>query len=530
MSALTRFDGRRQTLAYLDQTTSALPYHLLSRPRVLVLGAGTGADVLQAHYHDASAIDAVELNPQVVELLRGRYAAYSGGLYTRIARVHVAEARGFVAASNEHYDLIEVALLDSFSASSAGQYALSENYLYTVEALQDALRHLQPGGLLAITRWVTLPPRGAFKLLAAAALALQRSGVAEPASSLALVHGWQTSTLLVRNGAFDEADIAAIKAFCDRRSFDLAFYRGMPPREANRFNLVAPPTLYKGAQALLGADREAFQRSYKFAIEPATDDRPHFFHFFKWRTFAELFALKDQGGLPLIEWGYPVLVATLAQAVVASVLLIALPAAWGVRRDRQAGAGPTAGALRRRVAVYFVAIGLGFMFLEIAFIQKFVLFLSHPLYAVAVVLCAFLVFAGIGSRLSRRVADGPGPMRRRPLAAIVLGIGLFALLCLAVQPWLVRHAIALPDVARIAIAMALIAPMALCMGMPFPIGLAATEAADARLVPWAWAVNGCASVTGAVLATLLAIHLGFTLVVVLALLLYGVAAAVRPGT
>jgi SAM-dependent methyltransferase len=529
LSALTRFDGRRESLAYLDQTTSALPYHLLSRPRVLVLGAGAGADVLQAHYHGASTIDAVELNPQVVELVRGRFADYSGGLYTRIAKVHVAEARGFVAASADRYDLIHVALLDSFSATSAGLYALSENYLYTVEALQDALRHLRPGGLLAITRWITLPPRGTFKLFAAAALALQRSGVAEPATRLVLVHGWQTSTLLVRNGGFDAADIQVVKAFCAERSFDLAFYRGMPPQEANRFNAVAPPTLHEGAQALLGAQRDAFLRSYKFRIEPATDDRPHFFHFFKWRTFTELFALKDQGGLPLIEWGYPVLVATLGQAVAASVLLIALPAAWGVHRDRQAVAGPAAGALRRRVFVYFVAIGFGFMFVEIAFIQKFVLFLSHPLYAVAVVLCAFLVFAGIGSRLSRRLAHGPGPLRRRPMAAIVLAIGLFALLCLAVQPWLVRHAMGLADAVRIGIAMALIAPMALCMGMPFPIGLAATEAADARLVPWAWAVNGCASVIGAVLATLLAIHLGFTLVVVLALVLYGVAAVVRPG-
>lgn len=529
LSALTRFDGQRESLAYLDQMTSALPYHLIARPHVLVLGAGAGADVLQAHYHGASAIDAVELNPQIVDLVRDRYADYSGGLYTRIAKVHVAEARGFVAASSQRYDLINVALLDSFSATSAGLHALAENYLYTVEALQDALRHLQPGGLLAITRWVTLPPRGALKLFAAAVIALERSGVADPALQLALVRGWQTSTLLVRNGTFGAADIEAIKAFCAERSFDVAFYPGMPPQEANRLNVVAPPTLYDGALALLGAGRDEFQSSYKFQIEPATDDKPHFFHFFKWRALSELLALKDQGGLPLIEWGYPVLVATLAQAVVASVLLIALPAAWGLRRAARAGERAPAGVVRRRVLVYFVAIGFGFMFIEIAFIQKFVLFLSHPLYAVAVVLCAFLVFAGVGSRLSRRLPKRAGPVLRQPLSAVVLAIGLLALLCLAVQPWLVQHAIALPDAARIPIAIALIAPLALFMGMPFPLGLAETEAADARLVPWAWAVNGCASVIGAVLATLLAIHVGFTFVIAIALALYAVAATARPG-
>ena len=538
LSALTRFDGRRDSLAHLDQMTSALPYHLLRHPRVLVLGAGAGADVLQAHYHGAAQIDAVELNPQVVDLVRHRFADYAGGIYSGgvdagglhsgPVRVHVAEARGFVAASAERYDLIQVALLDSFSASSAGLYALSENYLYTVEALQDDLRHLAPAGLLAITRWVTLPPRDALKLFGAAVVALQRSGVADPASRLALVRSWQTSTLLVKNGAFDRQDIAAIKAFCAERSFDVAFYPGMRPEEANRYNVVDRPDLFDGATALLGPGREEFLQNYKFHIAPASDDQPHFFHFFKWRSLPELLSLKEQGGLPLLEWGYPVLVATLAQAALASLLLIAAPAAWvtwvGAGRSNRL---PLAGS-RGRVIVYFMAIGFAFMFIEIAFIQKFVLFLSHPLYAVAVVLFAFLLFAGIGSAVSKRLHDGAAPKLRYPVAAVVLAICLSAALCLALLPWLFQHAVALPDAVRIAISAALIAPLAFFMGMPFPLGLARVEAADARLIPWAWGINGCASVTGAVLATLLAIHIGFTAVVVAALVLYGAAAAARP--
>ncbi|MFC5519645.1 SAM-dependent methyltransferase [Polaromonas jejuensis] len=527
LNALTRFDGRQGSLVHLDQISSALPYHLLRHPRVLVLGAGAGADVLQAHYHDARQIDAVELNPQVVDLVARRFADYAGGLYSGIARVHVAEARGFVAASAERYDLIQVALLDSFSASSAGLYALSENYLYTVEALQDDLRHLQPGGLLAITRWVTLPPRDALKLFAAAVVALEQSGVADPGSRLALVRSWKTSTLLVKNGAFDGADIAAIKAFCVARSFDLAFYPGMRPEEANRYNVVEPPDLFDGAAALLGPGREEFLQGYKFHIAPATDDKPHFFHFFKWRSLPELWSLKGQGGLPLLEWGYPVLVATLVQAAIASLLLIGLPLAWvtwvGARQNnRMPLAGP-----RGRILVYFLAIGFGFMFIEIAFIQKFVLFLSHPLYAVAVVLFAFLLFAGIGSRVSGRLAEGARAMRY-PVAAVAGAICLSAALCLVLLSWLFQHPMGLPDAARILISAALIAPLAFFMGMPFPLGLAKVEATDARLIPWAWGINGCASVTGAVLATLLAIHIGFTAVVVAALVLYGVAAAARP--
>ena len=538
LSALTRFDGRRESLAYLDQMTSALPYHLLRHPRVLVLGAGAGADVLQAHYHGAAQIDAVELNPQVVDLVRRRFANYAGGIYSGdiasggtssgTARVHVAEARGFVAASAQRHDLIQVALLDSFSASSAGLYALSENYLYTVEAVQDALRHLEPGGLLAITRWVTLPPRDALKVFAAAVVALQRSGVADPASRIALVRSWQTSTLLVRNGAFEAQDVAAIKAFCGERSFDVAFYPGMQPEEANRYNVVEHPDLFDGATALLGPGRDEFLRNYKFDVAAATDDKPHFFHFFKWRSLPELLSLKEQGGLPLLEWGYPVLVATLAQAVFASLLLIVVPAAWVTRRGAGQNKRVPVAKSRRRVLAYFMAIGFAFMFIEIAFIQKFVLFLSHPLYAVAVVLFSFLLFAGIGSTVSRRLSGGAGPNLGHPVTMVVLAICLSAALCLTLLPWLFQHAMGLPDVARVVISAALIAPLAFFMGMPFPLGLARVEASDARLVPWAWGINGCASVTGAVLATLLAIHVGFTAVVVAALVLYGAAAATRP--
>jgi hypothetical protein len=536
ISALTRFDGRRESLAYLGQMTSALPYHLLRQPSVLVLGAGAGADVLQAHYHGARQIDAVELNPQIVDLVRRRFADYAGGIYSGgtgsamsgIVRVHVAEARGFVAASTQRYELIHVALLDSFSASSAGLYALSENYLYTVQALQDDLRHLERGGLLAITRWISLPPRDALKLFAAAVVALERSGVADPASRLVLVRSWQTSTLLVKNGAFSSEDIVAIKAFCSERSFDVAFYPGMKAHEANHFNVVAPPDLFDGATALLGPGRDEFLQSYKFDIAPATDDKPHFFHFFKWRSAPELLSLKEQGGLPLLEWGYPMLVATLAQAVLASLLLIAAPVAWVTWLDaRRRRSGPRAGS-PGRVLVYFAAIGFAFMFIEIAFIQKFVLFLSHPLYAVAVVLFAFLLFAGIGCAASKRWHDSSASVLRYAEAVVVGAIALAAALCLGLLPWLFQHAVALPDFLKIVISAALIAPLAFFMGMPFPMGLARAEAGDARLVPWAWAVNGCASVTGAVLATLLAIHIGFTDVVVAALVLYAVAATSRP--
>jgi hypothetical protein len=522
-SALTRYNGHTEPLEYLDYLTSALPYQLLDRPRVLVLGAGAGADVLQALYHRASAIDAVELNPQVLDLVEHQFADYSGRPYSApTVRVHIGEARGFVAGHGDRYDLIQVALLDAFGASSAGLHALSESYLYTVEALDEYVGHLDTGGLLAITRWVNLPPRDVLKLFATAVLTLERRGVARPAQQLALIRGWNTATLVVKNGAFTPADIAALKDFCRARSFDMAYYPGIGAAETNRYNVLPQPYFHDGAVALLGPERRAFFDRYKFDIVPATDDQPYFFHFFKWRTLPELLSLKEQGGLPLLEWGYPVLVATLIQAVVASLALILLPL-W--IRARGAGERDKAEWSRLRVAAYFSAIGFAFMFIEIAFIQKFLLFLSHPLYAVAVVLCAFLIFAGLGSRYSGRSAADGGASFAWPVAWPIVGIAVLASLYLIVLAALLRHLMPLPDGFKIMISIGLIGPLAFAMGMPFPLGLARIAGHSRPLVPWAWGINACASVVAAIVATLLAIHVGFSAVVLVAVLLYALAAA-----
>lgn len=523
LSALIRFDGRLESLNYLDYLTSALPYHLARKPHVLVLGAGAGGDVLQALYHRAARVDAVELNPKVVDLVERQFAGFSGRPYSQPGvSLHIGEARGFVAAGRERYDIIQVALLDSFGASSAGLHALSESFLYTVEAMQRFMAHLAPDGVLSITRWVNLPPRDTLKLFATAVVALERDGVRDPAARIVLIRSWKTATLVVKNGEVTTEDIARLREFCRLRGFDLVWYPGMHPEEADRYNRLDRPYFHEGAVALLGPQRDNFIERYKFDIAPATDDRPYFFNFFRWKTLPELLRLKDRGGLPLLEWGYPLVVATFAQALLVSAVLILLPLVWSHRakpEDRRAG--------RLRTAAYFAALGTGFMFVEIAFIQKFVLFLSHPLYAVAVVLFAFLLSAGLGSMASQRVAR----LVRGELAPIALPVIAIVLLIagyLLALPGMFETLIGLPDAVRIALTVLLILPLGMCMGMPFPLGLQALSAQAPQLVPWAWGINACTSVTGAVLATLLAIHLGFTSVLCAAAALYVLAVAVFP--
>ena len=524
LSAIVRYDGKREPLAYLDYLTSAVAFHLLQRPRVLVLGSGTGSDVLQALYHSASLIEAVELNPDVIELVQERFGAFSGRPYSRSeVRLHVGEARGFVGATDERYDVIQIALLDAFGASSAGLYALAESYLYTVESLQTYLARLAPGGYLSITRWVSLPPRDTLKLAGMVALALERSGVSDPGRRLALIRSWKTATLLVKNGDLTQSDIAALKGFCRARSFDLDWYPGMRPEEANQYNRLDESWFHDGIAAMLGPQRASFIERYKFNVAPATDDRPYFFRFFRWRTLPELLRLKEQGGLPLLEWGYPLLVATLVQAVAASAVLILGPLLLLRRRGRV----PVARRIWFRGAAYFAAIGIAFMFVEIAFIQKFILFLSHPLYAIAVVLFAFLLSAGLGSRTSEWLA-AVAPPRLAPAVWPVAAIAVLSLAYVALLPVTLPAFAAWPDAARIALSVGLIFPLGFAMGMPFPLGLSAVAASAEPLVPWVWGINACASVVSAVLATLLAIHLGFTAVLLLAVALYLAAAACFP--
>jgi hypothetical protein len=503
MTALSAFDARPESRAWLDETTSALPYHLTTRPRVLVLGAGGGAEVLQALHHDARAIQAVELNPAMLELLRSR-------LDESRVQLQAGDGRGFVRTDRRLYDLIQIAPLGS--SGGAGAQAVAETYVYTVEALIDYLARLAPGGFLALTSWEKQPPRDGLKLFATAVEALRVLGV-DPSERLALIRGWQTSTLLVKRGVLTAAELELVRDFCDARGFDPAWFPGISPDEVNRRHRVPRPWLHEGAVALLGDQSDRFLADYGFHIAPASDDRPFFFHFFRWALLPELFALRGQGGLTLLDTGYVVLAGTLALAVPLSALLILAPLAMLSRLQRQ--------AKRARPGIYFLCLGLAFLFVEITCMQRYGLFVGQPLYATVAVLAGFLAFAGAGSLVASRVRD-----RARVLPFAVAGIVVLLLL----QAWALPPSPGIVEstVARVLLTLVLIAPLAFLMGMPFPLGLSRLAEEAFAFIPWAWGINGCASVLSALLAALLAVHLGFHAVLVLAAGLYALAALIWP--
>lgn len=516
LSVITKYPENMEKLSYLDHQTSALAYHLGDPDKVLIFGAGGGSEILQALYHKTKEIDAVEIDTQMINLVKKNFADYAGGIYgMKNVHIHNSEARGFVASSKEKFDLIQMAMVDSFGASSAGLQSLSENYLYTVEAFQLYLKHLQPDGYLSVTRWLKLPPRDTLKLFATALTALERNGVKNPWEYLALIRGWQTSTLIIKNSAFEPKELEELQRFCNERYFDTAYYNGLEISGANRYNILEKAYFFEGIHALL-KNKEQYFKDYKFDIRPAYDDRPYFYHFFKWNTIEEIFSLRGTGGLNLVEWGYLVLLASLLQAIVASFLLILLPLAQ-YKRSIKSSIQTT----KKRVLIYFFVLGLGFLFLEIYFIQRFILFLGNPIYAVAVIFSSFLIFAGFGSSYSKHLSAQKGHQKsaRYGIGAIFL-FGIFYIVTLDdIFGFLLMQT----DFIKFASSIVLIAPLAFAMGMPFPMGLSELGKHSESLIPWAWGVNGCASVISAIAATLVSIHFGFTVVMVTSLLFYLVA-------
>ncbi|WP_083218552.1 hypothetical protein [Candidatus Thiodiazotropha endoloripes] len=523
LSAITRYPQRREELSYLDQTTSALAYHLKTPDKLLVIGSGTGSDLLQAHYHRVESIDALELNPQIIALVNQDYRSFAGPVYDNpFTQLHIKEARDYLLESQQQYDLIKLSLTEGASASSSGLYALNESYLYTREAMQLYLSRLRPEGILSITRWIKLPPRDSLKLFATAHQALQAMRLDNIEKRLLMIRNWQTSTLLIKNGLFTNRELEKTEQFCRTRLFDQAYHHQLKAEQSNRYNLLSEANFYRATRQIASGELENLIDNYKFELRPATDDRPYFNHFFKWQSFIEALKLRGSGGMPLIEWGYVVLLLSLGITGLLSGLLILLPLLLMPKNPSPSNSNQSGSVIG-----YFGAIGLAFLLIEIGTIQKFQLFLHHPIYAIAASLTAFLCFSGLGSYLSERLSQNQSYKQstaKAILALCVIGLGYMLIL-----PVLFDALTHLPVAIKIAITILLIAPMAICMGMPFPLAIAAMKRNRADQIPWAWGINGYASVISAGLSTVIAIQYGFKTVLLCAILLYLTTLMTFPG-
>jgi hypothetical protein len=330
-----------------------------------------------------------------------------------------------------------------------------------------------------------------------------------------MIRSWATSTIVVCPEPFNEDRISSARRFCLDRGFDLVHLPGMEPQEANKFHILEEPIYFQTVREILGADAESFFRDYVYNIAPATDDRPYFFDFLKFKALPHLIRSTGRNWLAYSEWGSLILLVTLVQAVIISGLFILGPLSFaGSVKNVSVGKVPS--------ALYFLLLGLAYMFLDMGFIQKMTLLIGHPVFGVAVTLLAFLVFSGFGSLVCAGLKLSP-VTKIQAAAAIVVIIGVLEI-------YLFNYAfdtlIGFGIVGRVLLAIAVCGPLAFFMGFPFPAGLTEIGRTNPSLVPWAWGINGFASVIAAVLGTSLAVWQGFKLLMFTALVCYLLAAVI----
>jgi len=477
--------------AFILNTATGLPYLLRPRAKTLVIGPGGGPDVQLAVASGSQDITGVEINPLIATtIMRERYPQFSRGLYLR-PEVHIVveEGRSFVRRSREKYDVIQATVVDTWAATAAGAFALSENNLYTSDAFRDYLEHLTDGGILAITRWGFVLPRESLRLVSLAIDALHAMGKHEPWKHVIVVRDGDPSkaaldTVLVSRDPFSPEDL--LKAEDSIRRMDIpALY--LPNKE-----IPNPFT-----ELLRSRNPRDFSRTYPYNIAAVDDNRPFFFYTVQPRDFWNYMSKASPSMDYKLNRAVPLLFRLAAISMLATIVILALPPlVLGTRLPWRKG---VFGFL-----FYFLFIGTGYILIEVALIQKFVLFLGHPTYALTVVIFSMLLASGLGSYFSRRILAGD---IRRWMKALGLVAVLAAMLAVAVS-YLLTPAVGLPLWLKIGIAVLLIAPAGFVMGMPFPTGLARLEEWHKPSLRWAWSLNAASSVLGSVAALVCAIYLG----------------------
>jgi hypothetical protein len=473
----------------------------------LVIGPGGGRDLVSALVFGASRVDAVEINPIIAnDVMRGRFKDFSGGIYTHPrVRVFVDDGRSFVRRSEARYDIIQASLVDTWAATAAGAYTLTENTLYTVEAFEDYLDHLTDDGVLTITRWVF----DGLRLVSLAQAACEARGW-DAASRLAIIQHDRVATFLLKKTPFTAGEVNRLRDAAAALRFTVLYAPSAPPDSTGALSAAEPASATDEwidgtatgdyARLILAPDREQFYAAYPQDIRPTTDDRPFFFHTTK---LADQFDVAF-GRSMLFGNGLSALL-TLMGISGALVLLFVLGPLAVVAGNRPPGWLAWLG--------YFGALGAGFMLIEVAVLQRFVLLLGHPVFALTVTLFSLLLGTGLGAALSRRLA---GPGLKRSTALTIAGIAVLGVGCVAGVTPLVDWAIPFARPVRIAIAVAVLVPIGMVLGVPMPAGIQLLRARAPQMLTWAWGMNGALSVVGATLAIFIAMNWGFQVTLLVA--------------
>lgn len=488
-------DRERRELLYEGP---GFPYVVRPAAKTLIIGPGGGWDVARALASGSKDITAVEINPIIANtIMRRQLPQLSHGLYLRPeVHVDVEDGRSFVRRSTDKYQVLQATLVDTWASTAAGAFALSENNLYTSDAFRDYLEHLTDDGLLVFTRWGFEPPRESLRLLSLAWKAFREIGEPDLASHVIVLRenpenlaGWGSQdTVMIFRKPIQAADLARLRA-------------GLANTRSGRDELVyAPdaPGQSAFARFLASPDPERFWREYPYDVSPVSDDRPFFFYTVQPRDLLQFWEHQENSADYKINRAVPLLFGLVGISILATLVILALPPLLLKTRL------PVERGLRTFIW-YFVCLGAGYIMIQVALIQKFILLLGHPTYALTVIVFSMLVSSGLGSYYSRRlIARSSAARLSWVLAAIAASVALLAFSAAPIG----EYAVGLPLPVKVLISILLISPVGFLMGMPFPTGLTRLESRYPEAVRWAWALNAASSVMGSAGAIFLAIYFG----------------------
>lgn len=494
-TVLTRFDNLAE-LGYLGLDISAIAYNISNNNDVLVLGAGGGRDLLTALLFGANRVVGVEINEDIVDIAVNKLRWFSPGMFDNGNRIQliVDEGRSYVSRSEKKYDIIQASLVDSFAAFSNGAFALTENSLYTSESWKIFLNHLKEHGILTFSRWYDYNnPSEIYRIIALAKSSLIEIGINNPRQHIMLVSTRQTNnslgvgTILVSRSPFSYADISKLEKAADNLSFDLV----LSPRSFKDANFI---TIIDGIE---NNDRMI---DYPFNISPPVDDKPFFFYYGK---FKDLFSKNPA------DSGAKILRKLFIMTLFFGIIFLLVPVFYKNRRE----------GLKKisiSIMIYFTSIGMGFMLLEISFMQRFGIFLGHPIYGLTVVLFSLLTACGVGSYLTKYLNSKVKIIL--PFMASIITVFIIVNLLPIVMEMATPNSMQV----KILISLVVLILIGVPIGMPFPIGIKMAGNNNAPLIVY-WGVNGFASVVGSVLAAILLVNFGFQKTLLGAIACYGVA-------
>ncbi len=497
-------------LRFTEHRVSGLVYSVRDEGPALIIGPGGGPDVIAALRAKVPKVTGVEVNPLIAEtVMKEVYREFNGGVYLRPdVEVVVDDGRSFVRrADNGTYSSIQATLVDTWAASSAGAFALSENNLYTADAFEEYLDALKPEGVLSMTRWYGSPPREFLRLLGLGREALSRRGVPEPehAAHFFVAADPRMATMLMKRDPFTKAELDALEAKVQSTGLKVLFRPdGRQVPELAEYMKSVPAEFYA---------------KQDFDARPTTDDRPFFFYNVWPSEF--IGKLGQFGDFERNNLGLAILQLVLIVSLVLTVLLVILPLLLFRRAALREKRG-----LKLRVLGYFLCLGFGFILVELGMMQRFVLFLGHPIYALAVVIAALLLFSGIGSTLSPKLVAKFGTAKA--VRVSVIGLALVLVLYLVALEPMFHALLGLPLAGRIVIAAIVVGILGMAMGTLLPLGVMTALKLDKELVPWGWGVNGATSVVGSALAVVLSMNIGFSATLIAGLVAYVIGGLLIP--